>query len=257
MPPPWIQSGGPSAGGCPGPGPLVLLPVVIYFVRSNGDLGMVTSLRSISTGSPEVIADSAHKIIQGMLAKLPDDMLYWFCSKVLNLSSEVSRNTVDFLKSQSTLGGWTSGSGLAGARLLDASAELNGATAGRDELEQRLERLETTLRLLETSGSRSGLVEYDGESARSLLLLNAPNDDLQDKSGNDIGKTLSTVVYDKNTEHNADQSTALTSSRPHLNSTSTPIAQELGLRKLSRTSFYSSYANPNDRAWSYSAGLGW
>ena len=190
---------------------------------------MATSLRSISTNSPKSIADNAHKVIQGMLAKLPADMLYWFCSKVLNLSPDVSRNTINFLKSQPATDGWRSASGLS-ERGMETSTDLTGSMTEQKELEQRLERLEATIKLLETSDNEPRLLEYRDESARSLQQSVVSSAGAHSQSSGDITKALS-IIYERPRDDETDQPTALTSDRYSVTPNSTSIAQELGLRR--------------------------
>lgn len=93
-----------GGGGFRGPPvPLILVPVVIHLVRSSCDAKMATYLREISKGGPVAIAENAHRVAQYALSKLPANVLWWFTSKVLNLSPEVAMQTTEFLKSRTEL----------------------------------------------------------------------------------------------------------------------------------------------------------
>lgn len=78
------------------PVPLLLVPIVIQLVRSSCDPKMAAYLKEISKGGPVAIAENAHKIPQYALSKVPSNVLYWFTSKVLNLSPEIAMQTTDF-----------------------------------------------------------------------------------------------------------------------------------------------------------------
>jgi|SRR3569833_303855 len=103
-------------------GPAIfLIPAAIHLIRSSttgsGD-ARHGYFPLAPTGPPKAIADNAHRIAQGVLALRPATVLRWFCSAVLNLSDEVSENTVEYLKSRDTI--W---------RMLDQQAT-NGTSAG-------------------------------------------------------------------------------------------------------------------------------
>lgn len=235
MPPPWLQSGGASpAGGCSGPGPLVLLPVVIYIVRSNGDLSMVSSIGKIGKTSPKVIADNAHKVIQGLLARLPSETLYWFCSKVLNLSPDVSTNTVEFIKSQSTTGALQRNSDVDEPRLATTPRMIEAA-GGRGEIEQRLERLEASLRMFETPDTPTRLLDYSSEDVRSLLQTTNGGLDTQrdhEHNGTLVQSSMAlSILQEQPRDRTEDETMAIVSSRSTGRVDSSSVAQELGLRK--------------------------
>ena len=98
------------------------------------------------------------------------------------------------------------------------------------ELEQRLERLEATIKLLETSDNEPRLLEYRDESARSLQQSVVSSAGAHSQSSGDITKALS-IIYERPRDDETDQPTALTSDRYSVTPNSTSIAQELGLRR--------------------------
>ncbi len=81
-----------------------LIPAAIHLIRSSaGGSQESQSLALVSSGPPKAFVDNAHRLVQGVLALLPRSLLYWFCSKVLSLSSETADTTVEHLKSRETL----------------------------------------------------------------------------------------------------------------------------------------------------------
>lgn len=176
MPPPMCMLSQPGAGPSPfrgPPVPLILVPVVIHLVRTSCDAKMTNFIKEVaSRGGPTAVAESAHRVAQYVLSKVPSDLLWWFTSRVLELPPEVALRTTELLKSRTELDA---------AAVMDAEPRVGGRVEGSEEVvpvlgpgdvERRLEELERRylalqerhegeMRLLaENSGSQSSLVSY-------------------------------------------------------------------------------------------------
>ncbi|KAJ9150476.1 hypothetical protein NKR23_g3803 [Pleurostoma richardsiae] len=220
MPPPWLQHQGPQPGGCPGP--LVLLPVVVFLVRSNTQRGkglFLSSSPGIGGGAPDRIAENAHKVLQGMLSKLPAGLLCWFCTKVLNLPQETALSTTEFLKSGAAENGWQnqrqSQTKYEVTAVVPEQRQLEGTMS--PEMEQRLARLEMSWQMLEQQQQELKLLTSPTEQAVATEAVSAVSSQLVRRDG---GRSSEWQLLDRS--QLSDSTSRLT--------TGQSLAHELGLR---------------------------
>lgn len=163
------------------PVPLILVPVVIHLVRSSCDAKMAAYLREISKGGPVAIAENAHKVAQYALSKLPSNVLWWFTSKVLNLSPELALQTTEFLKSRTELDASLPALGEAQPQRGSSRLQIEGKTAPApstallmpSDIERRLEMLEQHYRALQEKHEVSLKLLEDKPEAQGLLLVSS------------------------------------------------------------------------------------
>jgi hypothetical protein len=100
------------------PLPMMVIPTAMYIARSYR-----TSFVGVEPGQqrpmppfspllvfrsqlgPRMVMENAHKVAQRLLSFLPKALLEWVCSRVLNLSTEITQETIVFLKSKRPAGG--------------------------------------------------------------------------------------------------------------------------------------------------------
>jgi hypothetical protein len=139
MPPPWLQGADPNAVGCVvggavgGPPCLrvILFPAALYLARSYSTtfLGIEPSSGPKPAAAPahqqqrgvfptpqpqalrpwhdphQLALPNAHTVLQRLMGRLPRPLLAWFLSKVLNLSDDTTRETLQFLENQTLAAG--------------------------------------------------------------------------------------------------------------------------------------------------------
>ncbi|KUI58359.1 hypothetical protein VP1G_05667 [Cytospora mali] len=144
------------------PLPLIIVPVVYQIVRASPDLKIARYVkRLIKKGGPMSVAENAHHIIQYALSRVPSNVLYWFASKVLNLSPEIAMQTTKFLKSRTELESLPQQASSAG--VTDGGA--GSALVVPSDIERRLEKLEMDYQMLQEQHKESlKLLTYKTES---------------------------------------------------------------------------------------------
>ncbi|KUI70933.1 hypothetical protein VM1G_05866 [Cytospora mali] len=157
------------------PLPLVIVPVVYQIVRASPDLKIARYVkRLVKKGGPMSVAENAHHIIQYALSRVPSNVLYWFTSKVLNLSPEIAMQTTKFLKSRTELESLPQQASSAG--VTDGGA--GSALVVPSDIERRLEKLEMDYQMLQEQHKESlKLLTYRAESMevpRELALPTPP-----------------------------------------------------------------------------------
>lgn len=219
---PMQTSGGNGLRGPPLP--IVILPIIYQIVRYNPDLKIARHVRKLlKTDGPASVAENAHHILQYVLSRVPSDVIYWFASKVLNLSPDVATETTGFLKSRTQLEDLLMGDSL-------HVGEIEGQNSGGaalvlvpSDVVRRLERLEVEYRLLQ---------EQHGESLRLLALR---TDDMEVPRGlAPPAPSWSGIVHDEaSTELVKAESSPLDRDSPRTSTSSLEtqaLLQEIGLR---------------------------
>lgn len=134
-----------NGGGFRGPPlPLVIVPIIYQIVRYSPDLKIAQNVqRLVKNGGPMAIAEKAHLILQYSLSRVPSNVIYWFASKVLNLSPDIAMETTEFLRSRTQLE-----SLLKEGSVGEIEGETGSALVVPSDVERRLENLEMDYHLL-------------------------------------------------------------------------------------------------------------